>query len=108
MAAFSRSMIGPRGEGFKDLYREIHPRLQKLFVTKQPIFLYTSSAWGVMEAAIRNVVNKRVLCCMSGAFSDKWLDVAWRCGKEAEPLHVGWGKHIDPAALEEKLATGDS
>ena len=76
-------MIGHRGEAFKNLYREIHPRLQELFETKQPIFLSTSSAWGVMEAAIRNVVRERVLCCMCGAFSDKWLDVARRCGKEA-------------------------
>ena len=99
-------MIGHRGEAFKNLYREIHPRLQELFVTKQPVFLSTSSAWGVMEAAIRNVVNKRVLCCMCGAFSDKWLDVARRCGKEAEPLQVEWGKHIDHKAVDRALSSG--
>jgi len=43
---------------------------------------------------------------MCGAFSDKWFDVAKRCGKEAEPLQVDWGKHIDPAALDRYLATG--
>jgi aspartate aminotransferase-like enzyme len=105
-AAFTQPMIGHRSEGFKQLYRSIHPRLQELFGTSQPVFLSTSSAWGVMEAAIRNVVTKRVLCCMCGAFSDKWLDVARRCGKEAEPLQVEWGKHIDPAALDAQLATG--
>jgi aspartate aminotransferase-like enzyme len=105
-AAFSRPMIGHRGDAFKDLYREIHPRLQELFVTKQPVFLSTSSAWGVMEAAIRNLVHKRVLCCMCGAFSDKWLDVARRCGKEAQPLRVDWGKHIDHVAIDRELASG--
>ena len=99
-------MIGHRGEAFKKLYAEIHPRLQELFGTKQPVFLSTSSAWGVMEAAIRNVVRERVLCCMCGAFSDKWLEVARRCGKQAEPLRVDWGKHIDPQALDAQLATG--
>src|SRR5438045_2779513 len=58
MAAFSRPMIGHRGEDFKNLYRDIHPRLQTLFVTKQPVFLSTSSAWGVMEASIRNLVDR--------------------------------------------------
>jgi len=106
LAAFSRPMIGHRGEAFKNLYREIHPRLQELFGTRQPVFLSTSSAWGVMEAAIRNVVRERVLCCMCGAFSDKWLDVARRCGKEAEPLQVEWGKHIDHKTLDQQLATG--
>ena len=57
LAAFSRPMIGHRGEDFKDLYRDIHPQLQTLFGTKQPVFLSTSSAWGVMEGAIRNLVG---------------------------------------------------
>jgi aspartate aminotransferase-like enzyme len=106
-AAFSRPMIGHRSKAFRALYRSIHPGLQTLFGTQQPVFLSTSSAWGVMEASIRNLVTRRVLNCMCGAFSDKWLDVSRRCGKNAEPLQVDWGKHIDPTALDEKLATGD-
>ena len=99
-------MIGHRGEAFKNLYRDIHPKLQTLFGTKQPVFLSTSSAWGVMEASIRNLVGKRVLCCMCGAFSDKWLDVAKRCGKEAQPLRVDWRKHIDHKDVDLALASG--
>jgi aspartate aminotransferase-like enzyme len=106
MAAFSRLMIGHRGEAFKNLYRDIHPRLQALFYTKQPVFLSTTSAWGVMEGSVRNLVDRGVLCCMCGAFSDKWLDVARRCGKKAEPLQVDWGKHIDPKELDRALASG--
>src|ERR1700682_6457182 len=104
--AFRRPMISHRGEDFKNLYRSVHPKLQKLFATKQPVFLSTSSAWGVMEASIRNLVDRGVLCCMCGAFSDKWLDVAKRCGKNAEPLQVEWGKHIDHKDVDAKLATG--
>jgi aspartate aminotransferase-like enzyme len=112
LAAFSRPMIGHRGEDFKNLYREIHPKLQTLFGTKQPVFLSTSSAWGVMEAAVSNLVGDNrqsgsgLLCCMCGAFSDKWLDVARRCGKKAEPLQVDWGKHIDPKDVDLALASG--
>ena len=43
---------------------------------------------------------------MCGAFSDKWLDVARRCGRNAEPLQVDWGKHIDYKDLEHALASG--
>src|SRR5947199_8148313 len=106
LAAFASPMIGHRGEDFKNLYRAIHPGLQRLFGTKQPVFLSTSSAWGVMEASIRNLADRGVLCCMCGAFSDKWLDVAKRCGKNAESLQIDWGKHIDPAAVDRRLATG--
>jgi len=104
--AFRRPMIGHRGEDFKNLYRGIHPKLQTLFGTDQPVFLSTSSAWGVMEASIRNLVGKRALCCMCGAFSDKWFDVAKRCGKEAEALQVDWGKHINHKDVDLALATG--
>src|ERR1700738_2006283 len=112
LAAFSRPMIGHRGEDFKNLYRDIHLNLQTLFGTKQPVFLSTSSAWGVMEESIRNLVgNSRqsgsgLLCCMCGAFSDKWLDVARRCGKEAEPLQVPWGAPIRAEQIDAKLASG--
>ena len=53
-----------------------------------------------MEASIRNLVDRGVLNCMCGAFSDKWLDVSKRCGKSAEPLQVEWGKHIDHQAID--------
>src|SRR5437868_14571764 len=66
--AFCSPMIGHRGQGFKDLYAKIQPQLQALLETKQLVYLSTSSAWGVMEGAIRNLVAKKVLCCMKGAF----------------------------------------
>jgi aspartate aminotransferase-like enzyme len=43
---------------------------------------------------------------MCGAFSDKWSDVAKRCGKNAEALQVDWGKHIDHKVVDRQLATG--
>jgi len=105
--AMAAPMIGHRTKDFVALYDSIQPRLQELMGTKQPVFLSTSSAWGVMEGAIRNLVIKKVLCCCSGAFSDKWVDVASRCGKEAEALQFEWGVPVDPALIDAKLATGE-
>ena len=76
--ALCSPMIGHRGQGFKDLYAKIQPQLQTLLRTKQLTYLSTSSAWGVMEGALRNLVAKKVLNCMKGAFSDKWFDVSDR------------------------------
>jgi aspartate aminotransferase-like enzyme len=104
--AFASPMIGHRGQGFKDLYGKIQPQLQQLLGTKQLVYLSTSSAWGVMEGAIRNLTAKRVLNCMCGAFSDKWLDVSKRCGKQAEALQVEWGSPIRAELVDKKLATG--
>jgi aspartate aminotransferase-like enzyme len=104
--ALCQPMIGHRGQGFKDLYARIHPRLQTLMGTKQLAYLSTSSAWGVMEGSIRNLVSKKVLNCMCGAFSDKWLDVSQRCGKQAEGLKSEWGSPIRAEQIDAKLATG--
>src|SRR3954465_8785599 len=104
--AFCSPMIGHRGQGFKDLSGKMQPQLQQLLSTKQLVYLSTSSAWGVMEGALRNLVSKKVLNCMCGAFSDKWLDVSKRCGKDAEALQVPWGSPIRAADIEKKLATG--
>lgn len=104
--AFCSPMIGHRGQGFKDLCAKMQPQLQSLLATNQLVYLSTSSAWGVMEGAVRNLVAKKVLNCMCGAFSDKWLDVSKRCGKEAEALQVDWGSPIRAGAVDQKLATG--
>ncbi len=106
-AAFRKPLIGHRSSDFKKLYGGIQPRLKELFGTKQPVFLSTSSAWGVMEGAIRNLVSDgKVLNCMCGAFSDKWLDVSKRCGKQAEALQVEWGQPIRGHQLRERLQDG--
>lgn len=106
LQAFRSPMIGHRGQGFKDLYAKIQPQLQQLLYTRQLVYISTSSAWGVMEGAIRNLVSKKVLNCMCGAFSDKWFDVSKRCGKEAEALQVPWGSPIRASEVDKKLATG--
>jgi aspartate aminotransferase-like enzyme len=59
-----------------------------------------------MEGAIRNLVAKKVLNCMCGAFSDKWFDVSKRCGKDAEALQLPWGSPIRAEAVDKKLASG--
>jgi aspartate aminotransferase-like enzyme len=105
--AFCSPMIGHRGQGYKDLVAKVQPQLQALLSTKQLVYLSTSSAWGVMEGAIRNLVSKKVLNCMCGAFSDKWLDVSKRCGKPADGLQVEWGSPIRAEAIDKKLATGE-
>jgi aspartate aminotransferase-like enzyme len=105
--AFCQPMIGHRSGDFKKLYASIHPRLQELFGTTQPVFLSTSSAWGVMEGAVRNLVGAgKVLNCMCGAFSDKWFDVSKKCGKEPVALQVEWGQPIRGEQIRAHLQQG--
>lgn len=104
--AMTTPVFGHRSQDFVKLYDAVQPGLQTLFQTKDPVYLSTSSAWGVMEGCVRNLVNKKVLNCMSGAFSDKWYDVSLRCGKDAGPLQFEWGEPLDPEKIRRELATG--
>ena len=106
LRAMAQPMIGHRSADFVALYRSIQPDLQSLFGTADPVYLSTSSAWGVMEGSIRNVVRRKVLTCMNGAFSDKWHDVAQRCGKQSTALRFDWGQPVDPEAVRSELAKG--
>jgi len=98
--------IGHRGKDFEELYSSVQPSLQQIAQTSRPVFLNTSSAWGAMEGALRNLTQKKVLNLCCGAFSDKWYDVALRCGKEAEKVQVEWGQPITPDLVREKLSEG--
>ncbi len=106
LRAMGQPMIGHRSPDFVALYNAIQPDLQALMDTKDPVYLSTSSAWGVMEGSLLNVVQKKVLNCMNGAFSDKWNDVALRDAKGATALKFEWGQPVDPEAVRRELATG--
>lgn len=105
-AAMSQPMIGHRGAEFEALYASTQPVLKQLAGTSRPVFLSTSSAWGVMEASLRNLCAKKVLTLCCGAFSDKWFDVANKMGIAAEKIQVEWGEAISPEAVRKKLEEG--
>jgi aspartate aminotransferase-like enzyme len=106
LRAMTQPMIGHRSSDFVALYQALQPGLQQLFGTQGAVYLSTSSAWGVMEGAVRNLTQRKVLNCMNGAFSDKWNDVALRCGRAAGALKFEWGQPVDPEAVRRELATG--
>jgi aspartate aminotransferase-like enzyme len=106
LQAMAQPMIGHRSTDFVALYQSIQPDLQTLFGSKDPSFISTSSAWGSMEGALRNVCQRKVLNCMNGAFSDKWNDVAVRIARKATALKFEWGQPVDPEAVRRELATG--
>jgi len=104
----ARPTLGHRGKEYAQLHSETVDMLRKILFTEQNVFLSTSSASGIWEAAIRNCVgfDEIVLCTCCGAFSDKWATVAKDCGRGVDELKVDWGKAVLPEMIDEKLATG--
>ncbi len=104
----ARPTLGHRGKEYAQLHAETVEMLRKILYTDQNIFLSTSSASGIWEAAIRNCVgfDETVLATCCGAFSDKWATVVKSCGRNVEELKVDWGKPVLPEMIDKKLATG--
>ena len=104
----ARPTLGHRGKEYSQLHGETVDMLRKILFTEQNIFLSTSSASGIWEAAIRNCVgpDETVLATCCGAFSDKWAGVAKSCGRKVHELKVEWGKPTLTDMIDEKLASG--
>ncbi|MDD5458325.1 MAG: alanine--glyoxylate aminotransferase family protein [Phycisphaerae bacterium] len=104
----ARPTLGHRGKEYALLHGDTVDMLKKILFTDQNVFLSTSSASGIWEAAIRNCVDfdETVLCTMCGAFSDKWADVARSCGRNVEELKAEWGQPITAEMIDKKLASG--
>jgi aspartate aminotransferase-like enzyme len=98
--------IGHRSGDFQELYARILARLRDFLRTKHHLYLGTCSATGLMEGAVRNLVQKRCLNLTCGAFSERWHQITLANGKEADAIAVEWGEPNLPASLAEALATG--
>lgn len=106
LAAQAQPMIGHRGPEIVELMKDIEPGLQRLFVTERPVIISTSSASGLMEAAIRNgVLGGKVLSLVNGAFSGRFAKIAAACGNEVERWDVDWGSAHSPSELAERLSS---
>jgi aspartate aminotransferase-like enzyme len=103
LATLATPLIGHRGPEFKQLYEACQPGLKALFATERPVFVATASATGIMEACVRNLVRKRSLHLVCGAFSERWFEIAKECGREPIKIEVEWGKAFRAQMLDEAL-----
>lgn len=104
LKAQAQPMIGHRGPAIVELMKDIEPGLQNLFVTSRPVIVSTSSASGLMEAAVRNgVAGGRVLSLVNGAFSGRFSKIAAACGHEVDRWDVDWGSVHSPDELADRL-----
>ncbi len=107
LAAQTGQMIGHRGQAIQDLLASIDAGLKPVFQTERPVIVSTSSASGLMEAAVRNgVVDGKVLALVNGAFSGRFAKIAESCGLEVDRFEVEWGHVHDPEQVADRLAAG--
>ncbi|HHV39454.1 MAG TPA: alanine--glyoxylate aminotransferase family protein [Tepidimicrobium sp.] len=101
-----KPMIGHRSRDSSMLQRNISRKIQKLFKTEDQILLSTSSGSGLMEGAIRSCTRKRAAVFSSGAFGNRWYDMAICNNVPADKFNVDEGKAITGELVDKVLSTG--
>jgi predicted phosphoserine aminotransferase len=99
-------MLPHRSKEFEAIYRRTSEKAQQLFFTQYRVFLTASSGTGLLEAAIRNFVDKKVLSCVNGAFADRWYEVALSNGKDVEKLSAQWDQPLRPDRVADSVKRG--
>ena len=102
--AMVKPVIGHRGPDMNALMGGLETGLSYLFRTDRPVYVSTSSATGMMEAAITNLSRRRVLCLVCGAFSERFHTIAADTGHAADRMDVEWGEPNLPERVAGKLA----
>ena len=103
LAAQAKPMMPHRSKDFEALFKRTEEKAKKVFYTQYRVFQGTHSGSGMQEAAMRNFVQDTVLCCVNGAFAERWYDVARSNGKQADRLDVEWGMVVTPDRLADAL-----
>jgi len=98
--------IHHRAPEFSELYADIQPKLQQVLATAHPVLLFTSSSTGAMESAVTNLVSKRCLNLVNGAFSKRWHEITAGNGVPCDAFEQPWNVAIKPEMVDEQLASG--
>ena len=105
----TRLMIGHRSKEFSSFYGGITEKLAKFFELPADYKPTTTTSSGTLWFDIvgRSIVEKKALCCINGAFSQRSGEIVRSCGKQADFIEAEWGSVVKPDAVAEKLETGE-
>jgi len=94
-----------RSKPYSEMHQLATEGLKKLLYTKNECLIFTSSATGIMEACVRNLLkdDEKGLFLSIGAFGDRWYEIGETNGKNSVKEGVEWGKAITPEIAQDAL-----
>ncbi len=106
--AMAEPMFGHRMDRMTDLYTTIVEDTKEFLGTDNEVVVLTGSGTEFWEATVLNLVDERVLVPTSGAFSERYANVAERLGKDVDRLEYEWGAAVKPADVREAIEAADA
>jgi aspartate aminotransferase-like enzyme len=103
LEAMLAPMLPHRGALFEALFARIQDGLRPIFRTTRPVYVSSSSATGLMEAAIRCAAPGPILSMVNGAFSERFANIALACGRETQVVGGDWHQAVPFEVVEGAL-----
>src|SRR4029079_3209462 len=99
-------MMYHRAPAFIEIYARVLRRLKDVFQPRNEVQIFTSSGTGALESAVANLVKpgEPVLVASCGQFGERWFELCEAYGAETIHWEPEWGRKVDPAGLDERLA----
>jgi predicted phosphoserine aminotransferase len=103
LEAMIQPMIPHRTPEFEEIFHRAEGNARKLFKTQYRVFINASTGTSFHEAAMRNLIENKVLVCINGAFGERLAEVAELNGKKVDVINEGWDKPILPEMVAKAL-----
>lgn len=105
MASETRGHTDPR---FVAIYKNAIEQTRTMLQTDGEVFVVAGSGTIAMEMALVNTVvaGEKILVISQGYFGDRFITLGQAFGIEVDVLQAEWGKQVDLADVEAKLAEG--
>lgn len=105
LRAIDMPTIDHRGPEFAKLGHEVIEASKKVFRTKHPVIIYSSSGTGAWEAAMVNTLSPgdKVLMAETGQFSSLWRVLAQKMKLEVDFMPGDWRHGANAQEIEAKL-----
>jgi len=103
LAAQAGPPLPHRGAAFESLFASLQPGLKHVFGTERPVYVSTSSATGLMEAAVRCAKPGPILSLVNGAFAGRFAEIARACDRDVTVLDAPWGRTVPLEQVEQAL-----
>jgi len=102
-------MLYHRAPAFVEVYARVLERLRLVFGTANAVQVFAASGTGAMESAVANLTRpgEPALVASCGNFGERWAKLCDAYGAETIHWATDWGRKVDPAELDRRLAERD-
>lgn len=106
LRAQAEPLFHHRTAEYQKLFEEVSRGLQRIFKTRSPVYTFTASGTGAMEASLVNFhsAGDEILVVDAGKFGERFWRIAKAHALKAQILKVPYGKAVSPAEIEEAVS----